>query len=287
VLAQALDDGADAVVILGARQSNAARATAAAAARLGLACHLVVDGDEPGEPEGNLLLDRLFGATVHPSGARDWVALDARAQALRTSCAPAARRRTGCRSGPRRRSGARLRARVRGARRAAQRHRGRGDLPRVELGRHPRRPARRPRARRGQTGSRIGGAVDVGGTGPDMVGLIRWLAGEGRVAHRRERSTWSPTSTTTTSGPGYAETTPESLEGDRAARRDRGRRLRPRLQRQGARRSWSQTHDGAASSGPVVFWHTGGVPAIFARPYAGALADVARSPPPTKPSALR
>src|SRR3712207_5608536 len=73
LLAEALEQGADAVVILGARQSNAARATAACAARLGLQAHLVVDGDAvDAEPEGNQMLDALFGATVHPSGARDW-----------------------------------------------------------------------------------------------------------------------------------------------------------------------------------------------------------------------
>jgi 1-aminocyclopropane-1-carboxylate deaminase/D-cysteine desulfhydrase-like pyridoxal-dependent ACC family enzyme len=95
LLAEAVQGGADAVVIIGARQSNAARATAACAARLGLACHLVVDGDpgdEEPEPEGNLLLDRLFGATVHPAaratGPRSTPARRAGGRAARAGATP-------------------------------------------------------------------------------------------------------------------------------------------------------------------------------------------------------
>ncbi|MBG6137895.1 pyridoxal-phosphate dependent enzyme [Longispora fulva] len=48
----------------GGPQSNHARATAAAAAYLGLGCHLVLAGDPPAQASGNLVLDRLLGATV-------------------------------------------------------------------------------------------------------------------------------------------------------------------------------------------------------------------------------
>jgi D-cysteine desulfhydrase len=58
----ALDQGADTLVTVGALQSNCARATAAVAARLGLRCVLGLRGDPPAEAEGNLLLARLFGA---------------------------------------------------------------------------------------------------------------------------------------------------------------------------------------------------------------------------------
>ncbi|MBI3454547.1 MAG: D-cysteine desulfhydrase family protein [Candidatus Rokubacteria bacterium] len=59
---EALDQGADTLVTVGALQSNCARATAAVAARLGLRCVLGLRGERPPEADGNLLLARLFGA---------------------------------------------------------------------------------------------------------------------------------------------------------------------------------------------------------------------------------
>ncbi len=70
LLGEALAEGADTVVTVGAVQSNHARQTAAAAARLGLACELVLPRlvERSGtlfESNGNVLLDRLFGARLH------------------------------------------------------------------------------------------------------------------------------------------------------------------------------------------------------------------------------
>jgi D-cysteine desulfhydrase len=58
----ALEQGADTLITVGALQSNCARATAVVAARLGLRCVLGLRGTAPEEPDGNLLLARLFGA---------------------------------------------------------------------------------------------------------------------------------------------------------------------------------------------------------------------------------
>jgi D-cysteine desulfhydrase len=66
--ADALAQGADHLVTTGAPQSNHARQTAAAAARLGLGCSLVLRGDKPTATTGNLLLDQLLGAHVYWSG---------------------------------------------------------------------------------------------------------------------------------------------------------------------------------------------------------------------------
>ena len=52
----------------GRAQSNHCRQTAAAAAACGLACHLALGGEAPATPEGNLLLDQLFGAVIHWTG---------------------------------------------------------------------------------------------------------------------------------------------------------------------------------------------------------------------------
>ena len=62
--AQALAAGATTLISTGAAQSNHARLTAAAAARLGLGCVLILEGQPPATRPGNLLLDALAGATV-------------------------------------------------------------------------------------------------------------------------------------------------------------------------------------------------------------------------------
>lgn len=64
LVADALAQEADTLVTAGAAQSNHARQTAAAAAKFGLACTLVLRGEEPPQAQGNLLLDRLLGAEV-------------------------------------------------------------------------------------------------------------------------------------------------------------------------------------------------------------------------------
>ncbi len=65
--AAAVAAGARTLVTTGAAQSNHARLTAAAGARLGLDVELVLAGPAPAsnaDPTGNLLLDRLFGARL-------------------------------------------------------------------------------------------------------------------------------------------------------------------------------------------------------------------------------
>jgi D-cysteine desulfhydrase family pyridoxal phosphate-dependent enzyme len=67
VIGRAIAEGMDSLVVCGGFQSNLARIAAAIGSRLGLHVVLVLGG-EPGEPRlptGNLLLDRLYGVTVH------------------------------------------------------------------------------------------------------------------------------------------------------------------------------------------------------------------------------
>ena len=66
--ADALARGCDCLVTGGAAQSNHCRQTAAAAAALGLGCHLALAGGRPEAPSGNFLLDLLLGAQIHWSG---------------------------------------------------------------------------------------------------------------------------------------------------------------------------------------------------------------------------
>lgn len=75
LIAEALQQGAEYVMTQGATQSNHARQTAAACAKFGLKCHILLEdrlgsNDANYYENGNVLLDDLFGATkeFRPSG---------------------------------------------------------------------------------------------------------------------------------------------------------------------------------------------------------------------------
>ena len=65
LVGQALEQGADTLVTAGAAQSNHCRQTAAAAAKAGLKCELILNSQKPILQNGNLLLDELLGAKCH------------------------------------------------------------------------------------------------------------------------------------------------------------------------------------------------------------------------------
>ena len=67
LMAEALAEKATHVITCGGEQSNHARATALAATQLGMASHLILRTDDPQKPPpptGNIMLDRLCGATI-------------------------------------------------------------------------------------------------------------------------------------------------------------------------------------------------------------------------------
>jgi D-cysteine desulfhydrase len=64
LIAEAQAQGAKTLISGGALQSNHCRQTAAAAARFGLDCILVLNGEMPERPTANLLLDQIFGAEI-------------------------------------------------------------------------------------------------------------------------------------------------------------------------------------------------------------------------------
>jgi D-cysteine desulfhydrase family pyridoxal phosphate-dependent enzyme len=64
LVAEAREQGAKTLISGGALQSNHCRQTAAAAARFGFKCILVLTGDKPEQPSANLMLDQLFGAQI-------------------------------------------------------------------------------------------------------------------------------------------------------------------------------------------------------------------------------
>jgi D-cysteine desulfhydrase len=85
LVAEARAQGAAMLISGGAIQSNHCRQTAAAAARFGFACTLVLTGERPDQASANFLLDRLFGAqivTVEDRTDRDRVLQDTFDQAV-------------------------------------------------------------------------------------------------------------------------------------------------------------------------------------------------------------
>ncbi len=81
LVADALAQGCDHLITTGAPQSNHCRQTAAAAARYGLNCTLVLSGEEPSLVTGNHLLDKLLGAHIN------WVGSQPRNEAMDDVCA--------------------------------------------------------------------------------------------------------------------------------------------------------------------------------------------------------
>ncbi len=65
LVGQALVQGADTLVTVGAAQSNHCRQTAAAAAKAGLKCELILNGKRPEVMIGNPLLFEILGANCH------------------------------------------------------------------------------------------------------------------------------------------------------------------------------------------------------------------------------
>ncbi len=79
LLAEAQANGAQMLITTGAVQSNHCRQTAAVAAIYGLKCRLVLSGDKPSQPSGNYLLDLLMGAKVI------WTSRSQRDETLKTT----------------------------------------------------------------------------------------------------------------------------------------------------------------------------------------------------------
>lgn len=92
LMGEALEQKADLIITQGATQSNHARQTAAIAARVGLDCEILLE-DRTGRQDlayresGNVLLDRLLGATVRvaPAGTDMTAAMDEVARAHRAT----------------------------------------------------------------------------------------------------------------------------------------------------------------------------------------------------------
>ncbi len=72
LLPDALGAGCDTLIAIGANQSNFCRVAASYGVACGMEVHLVLGGQQPGEPTGNLRLDHLLAVACHHIDSPDW-----------------------------------------------------------------------------------------------------------------------------------------------------------------------------------------------------------------------
>ena len=258
---EALERGARGVVTLGAPQSNHARTTAAAAARLGLPAVLVMRGEQPdGPPTGNLLLDALFGAEVRYPGTDDWAQLAATAEAL-----------AGERDAYPMPAGASSPVGTLGFVAAYAELLEQLDSAGVQPGRvyhastscgtHAGLTLGRVLAQRGP--QPLG--FDVGRIVDDPEALAVWLANEagGLLGADPALSVSDADLDFSQLGAGYGALTPAGIDAIRLVARTEGVLLDPVYSGKAMAGLIADARAGRVD-GPVVFWHTGGGPSLFA-----------------------
>ncbi|MEU3532191.1 pyridoxal-phosphate dependent enzyme [Streptomyces murinus] len=258
----ALAEGADTLVTTGAAQSNHARLTAAAAARLGLDVVLVLRGASGASRSGNLALDGLFGARLAWAGEVDQAGLDAaaaevcarlRAEGRRPALIPfGGSGALGARGYAR--CGEELRAQLPGLRTAVVALGSGGTMAGLvaALG----------------TGSVLG--VDVGALTDPAAAVVAFaapLTSEDVVAERlRVRRDQV--------GAGYAALTEPVAEALRLAARTEGIVLDPTYTGRALAGLAAAVRDGDVRPGEkTVFVHTGGLPGLFGHPAAVTAAE--------------
>jgi 1-aminocyclopropane-1-carboxylate deaminase/D-cysteine desulfhydrase len=261
-LGEAVAGGADTVVTLGAPQSNHARATACAAARMGMHAVLVMGGEAPdGPPTGNLLLDSLFGAEVIYAGTEDWAELAVAVEA-------ASRERVNAYALP---AGGSSPVGALGFAAAYAELLGQLDAADVQ----PRSVYHASTSGGTHAGLVLGHALasagpapvgfDVGQIVPDASGLVAWLANEAGALLGADVSVTEDDAHLDLSqlGDGYGAFTDAGTEAIRMLAATEGVVLDPVYSAKGMAGLIADARAGRIES-PVVFWHTGGGPSLFA-----------------------
>jgi D-cysteine desulfhydrase family pyridoxal phosphate-dependent enzyme len=262
--------GCDTLVTIGGLQSNHARQTAAAAARLGMACELVLPrivprSSEEYEQSGNVLLDRLFGARLrvlppeqNTSSVLERVAEELRAGGRKPYVIP-----TG----------------------GSTAHGALGYVQAVfELLEQIREGEVRvdaivvPIGSAGTVAGILAGlavaektipvvAAAVSGTAPEKDALARQLTGQvlGLLGRQVEAACAGLTVTDRTVGPGYGIPTDEVIEAVKRTAGLEGLLLDPVYTGKAMAALFDLVRQGRFNTADqVVFWHTGGTPALFA-----------------------
>lgn len=259
--------GADCLVTGGGPQSNHARLTAAAAAQLGLGCHLALGGAPDVARDGNLLLDELFGATLHFDGADQYYGVEAaittladrlRADGLRPYAIPV--------------GGASTPGVVAYALAV--------DELRAQVDRDPGWMV----VADGSGGTHAGLLAGLGtasptrllgvdvGTRPDLDDAVPRLAAEAADHLRRGAANATVLIDRDHVGPGYGMLSDACIDALRLVARSEGLVLDPVYSGKAMAALITAVRRGeVGADDTVVFWATGGSPALFARRYAAEL----------------
>ncbi len=262
---EALDAGCDVLVTGGGPQSNHVRMTTAAANRLGLDCHVALAGNPPEIPTGNLVLDHILGAQLHFTGPADYYQLEAAIEALAAELTRTGRRPLAIPVG-----GASIT----------------GVLAYVEAARELGAQAATAAlpvdvvvVADGSGGTHAGllagfGAavrivgVDVG-TRPDLDDVVPRLAAAAAATVGAPEPPGAAEVDHDRFGDGYGAVTGAALEAIDLAARYEGLILDPVYTGKAMAGLVAAVRDGRiASDQSIVFWHTGGAPALFAGRYA-------------------
>lgn len=253
--------GADVLLTGGGQQSNHVRVTAAAAARLGLDCHVVLAGLPPKRPSGNLVVDVLLGAVLHWTGSELLESVEVALTTVAQQLTQNGRRVYQIPVGGSSPTGSW--GYVQGA------HELRAALPELELvvtadgsggthaglsvglGDHEK-----------VLGVNVGAYRDVARRVDDLAGRTAELAG-----HPRPRGT--PRVDERYAEAGYGSTSPEVLDALRLAARTEGLILDPVYTGKALAALAAGLRDGTIlPDGPVVFLHTGGAYGLLSDRYA-------------------
>jgi D-cysteine desulfhydrase family pyridoxal phosphate-dependent enzyme len=262
--AQARD--CDVLVTGGGAQSNHARMTAAAANRLGFDCHLAVGGKEPRIYSGNLLLDRVLGATLHFTGADSYYEVETAIEALAARLAADGRRPFAMPIGGASVTGAAAYAWASDELLAQVDRDGPGDVDWVVVA-------------DGSGGTHAGLVAGLGGrarvlgvdvgTRPDLDDVIPRLAGEAAARAGRTAPPDELFLDHSRFGDGYGAITEDALEAIERVAALEGVVLDPVYTGKAMAGLIAATREGRIGAGDtVVFWHTGGAVALFAHRYA-------------------
>lgn len=280
----AVAHGADLLLTVGAAQSNHARVTAAAGARLGLETHLVLGGSA-GAVEGNQLLSALSGAHLHYTGTDSWADLATTSHALEQQFREAGRTPYLMPIGGSTAVGAsafvlawdELLAQIT----AGAHHVGAVVVSSSTGGTHAGLVA---------GAAVLGGptiiAIDVAKESNDLAGDTLRLARETLHLVRGDR-TLSATDVHVDDrfvGTAYAVPTPEADAAMLGLARSGGWVLDRVYTAKGFAGLLQLDREGALPAGDVVFWHTGGQPALFSAGGRPVLDDTARLLAPDLPS---
>jgi D-cysteine desulfhydrase family pyridoxal phosphate-dependent enzyme len=257
--------GCDVLVTGGGAQSNHARMTAAAANRLGFDCHLAVGGTEPAKYSGNLLLDRVLGATLHFTGADSYYEVESAIEKLAAQLQADGRRPFAMPIGG---------ASVTGA--TAYVWAGDELLAQADADRHG--PIDWVVVADGSGGTHAGLLAGLGrrarvlgvdvGTRPDLDDVIPRLSTETATFTGRDAPADELVLDHDRFGDGYGAVTDAALDAIERAAKLEGIVLDPVYTGKAMAGLIAATRDGRFGAGDtVVFWHTGGTVALFAHRY--------------------